>query len=80
VFVRQDGSYIPVTTAVLGDYGGLVNRDIPVLTETGFTITVRFEVNRSYCRDTLVLIRYAVAWVSVPRIPGELTDVMESGG
>ena len=80
VFVRQDGSYIPVTAAVLGDYEGLVNRDLPVLDPAGFTITVRFEVNRSYRRDTPVLNRCTVAWVSTPRFPGELTDAMPSGG
>lgn len=66
LFVRQDGSYIPVTTAALPDYSGLVNRDLSVLAETGFTITVRFEVNMSYPRDALVLIHCTVARVSAP--------------
>ena len=48
LFIRQDGSYIPVPAAVEGDYAGLINRDITALDETvvGFTITLRFEVNR----------------------------------
>ena len=37
---------------MLGDYGGLVNRDLPVLIEAGFTITVRLEVGISYHYDT----------------------------
>ena len=45
-FVRQDGTYIPVSAALEGDYAGLVARDLPVLGEAGFTITLRFEVRR----------------------------------
>lgn len=49
LFVRQDGSYLTVTAAVEGDYTSLVNRDIPVLGEAGYTIALQLEVNRSYC-------------------------------
>jgi len=47
-FLRQDGSYIPVTTALEGDYAGLLNRDLPALVRTGFTITLQLQVKRSY--------------------------------
>lgn len=47
-FIRQDGSYIPLTGAVERDYTGLVNRDLPALGEAGFTIALRFEVSRSH--------------------------------
>jgi len=45
MFVRQDGSFIPVPAAVNGDHTDLVSRDLPALGEAGFTITLRFEVN-----------------------------------
>ena len=48
-FVRQEGSYIPVTAALEGNFTGLVNHDLPVLADAGWTITIRFAVNRS-CR------------------------------
>lgn len=48
MFVRQDGSYIPVSAALGGDYTGLLDRDLPALPEAGYTITLRFEVNRPY--------------------------------
>jgi len=47
-FFRQDGSYISVTAALKGDYIGLVNRDLPPLHESIFTITLQLQVNRSY--------------------------------
>jgi hypothetical protein len=47
-FVRQDGSFIPVTAALNEDYTGLVGCDLPVLDEVGFTIIIRFEVNRPH--------------------------------
>lgn len=40
-FIRQDGSYIPLTAALGEDYAGLVGRDLPALGEAGFTITLR---------------------------------------
>ena len=46
LFVRQDGSYIPVTAAVGGDYDGLIDQNTSTLNEAGLTITLRFEVNR----------------------------------
>ena len=46
LFIRKDGSYIPVTAALSEDYDGLINRDISALDGAGFTITLRFEVNR----------------------------------
>jgi len=49
LFTREDGSYIPVAAALKGEYTGLVCRDLPVLSEAGFTITLRFEVNGSHC-------------------------------
>ena len=49
-FVREDGSYMPVTAALAGDYAGLLYRDLPGFpSETSFTITLRFEVNKFYC-------------------------------
>ena len=45
MFVRQDGSFIPVPAAASGDHTGLVCRDLPALGEVGFTITIRFEVD-----------------------------------
>ena len=44
-FVRQDGTFISVSAALAGDYTGLVARDLLVLGESGFTITLRFEVS-----------------------------------
>jgi len=49
-FVRDDGSYIPLTAALEGNYADLVNRDLPVLGEAGFTISLRFEVGTTYRR------------------------------
>ena len=46
LFIRQDGSYIPLTAAMGGDFTGLVNRDTSAFDMAGFTITLRFEVNR----------------------------------
>jgi len=48
LFVREDGSYIPVTAALAEDYSGLVGRDLPVFGEAGYTITIQFEVIRPY--------------------------------
>jgi len=47
LFFQQDGSYMPVVAAVEGDCVALIFRDSPALCEAGFTITIRFEVNRS---------------------------------
>ena len=47
-FVRDDGSYLPAAVALEGHCVGLVNRNCPVLEEAGFTVTLRFEVNRPY--------------------------------
>ena len=78
-FVLRDGSHIPVTAALEGDYTGLVNRDLPAFGGVAFTITLRLQVNRSYhLRDTLVLIGYTVAGVSTRAFPGELTDLASS--
>jgi len=46
LFVRQDGTYIPVIAALANDYTGLVARDFPVFSDAGFTITLRYEVSR----------------------------------
>ena len=47
-FVLEDGSYIAVTAA-LGDYVGLLNRDLPGFPgEAGLKITLRFEVNEPH--------------------------------
>ncbi|KAF9653229.1 hypothetical protein BDM02DRAFT_3182774 [Thelephora ganbajun] len=43
LFVRQDGSYLPVIAALDENYDGLVNRDLQALGEAGFTIIIRFE-------------------------------------
>ena len=48
MFIREDGSYIPVPAAVDGNFNGLVNRDIPALDEAGFTISLRLTVSRPY--------------------------------
>ena len=46
LFVREDGSYIPLTAAMEGDFTGLADRDTSAFDTAGFTITLRFEVNR----------------------------------
>ena len=46
-FVRQDGSYIPVTAAWEGDYSGLVKRDLPALGEGIFSVRLQLQVNRA---------------------------------
>jgi hypothetical protein len=38
-----EGGYFPVDTASRGEYTGLIGRDVPVLTESGDTIMIRFE-------------------------------------
>jgi len=48
VFIRGDGSYIPVVDALAGNCDGLVDRDDSGLAQSGYTITLRFEVNRLY--------------------------------
>jgi len=50
VFVREDGSYLPVTAALKEDYTGLVGRDLPVFSGAGYTVTIQFEVIRPYYR------------------------------
>lgn len=47
-FVRQDGSYIPVTAALGRDYTGLANRDYPALDEAIFSVSLQVQVSRSY--------------------------------
>lgn len=49
LFAREDGSYIPVVSALQADYAGLLDRDLPVLDGTSAKIAVRFEVNKPYC-------------------------------
>jgi len=49
LFVREDGSYIPVVAALANDCAGLVARDFPVFSDAGFTITLRYEVSRFPC-------------------------------
>jgi len=44
-FVRQDGSYLPVTAALEGDYTGLVNRDLPALDDGIYTVALQLQVN-----------------------------------
>lgn len=46
LFVRTDGSYVPLTAALDKDYVGLVGRDDPGLVDAGFMITLRLDVNR----------------------------------
>ena len=82
MFVRTDGSYIPVESALRGDYQGLVNRDEPSLCGTGHTATVRLGVRGPTIIDNmLVFTGYVVARVPPGRLSGELADVMlpESG-
>jgi len=43
LFLREDGSFIPVDTALRKEYTGLICRDVPALTEAGGTVTLRFE-------------------------------------
>ena len=73
-FIWDDGSYIPLTAALVGNYTGLVNRDRLVLGEAGFTIALRFEVSRFYRPRWHTLISCTVAGVFIPRFSGELTD------
>jgi len=47
-FAREDGSYLPVIDALVGNYAGLVNRDLPGLAKASPIITLRFEVNIPY--------------------------------
>lgn len=47
LFIREDGSFTPVTAALQENYAGLVCREITVMEEARFTIMIRFEVNRS---------------------------------
>jgi len=44
LFVRHDGSYMPVTAALSRDYSGLIDRDLEVLGAYE-AINVRFEVS-----------------------------------
>lgn len=46
IFLREDGSYLPVRGAVEGKYDGLMNKDSLVLVDVGNTVMTRFEVNR----------------------------------
>ena len=80
-FVRQDGSYIPITAALERDYTGLANRDRPALDEAIFTISLQLQVSEPYFPQLCAgLISYAVAGVYIPIFRGELTDVVQSGG
>ena len=76
-FIRQDGTYLPVTAALRGDYIGLVGRDAPGLYEAGYTITIRLEVSRSpaLCEIIEPIVR-TVAWVCITSQSGELFDVV----
>jgi len=47
-FVRQDGSYIPVTAALERDYTGLANRDRPALDQAIFMISFQLQVNKPH--------------------------------
>ena len=49
LFIRQDGSYIPVTAALDGDYSGLVNRDLPALGEGIFSVMLQLQVSGARC-------------------------------
>jgi len=43
-FIREDGTYIPVSAALVGDHSGLIARhDLPGFGEAGSMTTLRFE-------------------------------------
>jgi hypothetical protein len=46
LFIREDGTYLPVKEASEKIYGTLMDQDLPVLDGAGLTVTVRFEVNK----------------------------------
>lgn len=81
LFFLEDGSYLPVSAALRGDFTGLTHRDVPALAEAGSTVTLRFEVNGStILGDISVLIGCEVAGIPVQILPGELVDTVSSGG
>ncbi|KAF9784361.1 hypothetical protein BJ322DRAFT_844285 [Thelephora terrestris] len=43
LFLREDGTYLPVKEALEKRYGSLMDQNLPVLDEAGLTVTVRFE-------------------------------------
>ena len=80
-FLLEDGSYLPVDTALRKEYTGLIDRDTPVLGEAGETITLRFEVSISTrLIYATILIDYTVARIHACSLPGELADMMPPEG
>lgn len=80
MFFLEDGSYLPVDTALRQEYTGLINRDVPVLVEASDMVTILFDVNRSTpVSETMTLISCAVAGILVPRLPGDLAGMKPPG-
>ena len=44
LFIRLDGTYIPVDAALNRNYTGLIGRNEPVFAGAGYTITLRLKV------------------------------------
>lgn len=81
LFIREDGSYLPVQEALDKNYGSLMDQDSPVLDGTGLTVIIRFEVNKpAIFGDTLMLIGCSVAWIPIQRVPGEPAEIVLLGG
>jgi hypothetical protein len=73
IFLQENGSYLRVMKALGEDYAGLIGRDQEVLPGAGYTISVRFEVNRpAILSNILIFIDRAVAGVSTQSLPSEL--------
>ena len=81
LFFREDGSYLPVLTAIREDYAGLIDWDVPTLAEAGHTVMLRFEASVSILfGDTMMLIGCLVAWLSIRCTSGKLVDMVSPGG
>jgi hypothetical protein len=65
IFIQDNGSYLRVTKALRGDYTGLIGRDQEVLPGAGYTISVRFEVNKPIILSN-ILISSIAQWPGYP--------------
>lgn len=69
LFLLEDGSLLPVCTALRKEYTGLPNRDETALPDVGQTVTVRFEVNtHTIISGALMFIGYFSGLVTNPKI------------
>jgi hypothetical protein len=81
VFIREDGTYLPVKEALEEIYGSLKDKDTPALVEVGDTMIIRFEVNEpSTFRDTLKFIGCTVAGIPVHIVSGGSAEIVLPGG